>query len=340
MLVNAYCTHRDPPALPFPHTLRGRRDTTDAELAGHLQGFMGFVMDGGKRPMTAMRYAVIRHLERVRHHVAFELDPSQLGALEAWATEANAIVFLPDATVRAPNGAVLVDPSTGDPQPGAVMPHPRGAEERKRATDTRLAELGVAVPASLPPVIDATEVLLRSADEVAARAIALFACAVRAESLTSGADIPVAELEKRLPRAVASLSPKERAFFSASAPNQQDVVNHLWRYEALAALAWSLGWLSELPLPTHICDVAALAKTMLERGTQDFVDTARLRPTPEILDALDMHFRLHWATTDARIKKGPPPAGLEPGVVAERHYALNWLVRFEDADWDDVDTPT
>ncbi len=340
MLVNAYCTHRDPPPILFPHTLRGRRDTTDPELAGHLQGFMGFVMDGGKRPMTAMRYAVIRHLERVRHHVSLEIDPSQLEALEAWAIEANALVFLPDATVRAPNGAVLVDPSTGEPQPGATVPHPRGAQERKRASDGRLAELGVAVPASLPPVVDATEVALRSADEVAARAIALFACAVRAESLTSGKEIPVDELEKRLPLAFASLSPKERAFLFASTPNQQDVVNHLWRYEALAVLAWSLGWLPELPLPSRICDVPALAKAMLERGNQDFVDSSALRPTAEILDALDMHFRFHWATTDARVKKGPPPAGLEPGVVAERHHALNWLARFEDAAWDDVDTPT
>lgn len=105
-------------------------------------------------------------------------------------------------------------------------------------------------------------------------------------------------------------------------------------------LAWSLGWLPELPLPSRICDVPALAKAMLERGNHDFVDSAALRPTAEILDALDMHFRFHWATTDARGKKGPPPAGLEPGVVAERHYALNWLVRFEDAAWDDVDTPT
>ncbi|WP_394816959.1 DUF4272 domain-containing protein [Streptomyces lonegramiae] len=24
----------------------------------------------------------------------------------------------------------------------------------------------------------------------------------------------------------------------------------------------------------------------------------------------------------------------------ERHYALNWLVRFEDSAWDEVDTPT
>ena len=41
-----------------------------------------------------------------------------------------------------------------------------------------------------------------------------------------------------------------------------------------------------------------------------------------------------------RLDETDPPAGLEPGVVKERHHTLNWLVRFEDADWDDVDTPT
>jgi hypothetical protein len=49
---------------------------------------------------------------------------------------------------------------------------------------------------------------------------------------------------------------------------------------------------------------------------------------------------LRWATTEARIKGAAPPAGLEPSVVLERHYALNWLTRFEDEDWDDVETPT
>ena len=97
--------------------------------------------------------------------------------------------------------------------------------------------------------------------------------------------------------------------------------------------------LAELPFPEATCDVAALAKTLVARDAA-FVSGARLRSTAEILDALDLTFRLHWATTDARVKKTPPPNGVDPGVVAERHYALNWLVRFEDADWDDVTTPT
>lgn len=34
------------------------------------------------------------------------------------------------------------------------------------------------------------------------------------------------------------------------------------------------------------------------------------------------------------------PAGLEKGVVKERHYALNWLVGYMDQAWDDVTTDT
>lgn len=340
MLINAYCTHKDPPPLLFPHTLRNRRDTSDPELAGHLNGFMGFVMGGGQRPMTAMRYAVIRHLERVRHQLAFEIEESELNAFAEWAYEANAIVFLSDGTVRAPDGGVLVDPETGEPEAEAEVPHPPGAVKRKSEIDTRLTTLGIAVPPILPPVIDETEVDLRSAADVARRCIALYACAVRAESIASKNDLPSAEIEKRLPLAAAALTPSERAFFYVKKPAEQDVVNHVWRYESLNLLAWSIGLVTELPLPTKLCDVPALAKIMMERGTQSFVDGAWLRPTGEILDALDLHFRLHWATTDARLKNASPPAGLDGGVVMERHYALNWLVRFEGADWDDVDTPT
>jgi hypothetical protein len=89
-----------------------------------------------------------------------------------------------------------------------------------------------------------------------------------------------------------------------------------------------------------VCDVPGLAKAMLKVDGPTFVREARLRATGEILDALDLHYRLHWATTEARMKEADPPGGLEAGVVQERHYALNWLTRFQDADWDDVDTPT
>ena len=78
---------------------------------------------------------------------------------------------------------------------------------------------------------------------------------------------------------------------------------------------------------------------MLENAQRDPA-TLRQRPTAEILDQLDLHLRLHWLTTEARLGRRDAEPGVDPGVVLERHRALNWLVRFEDADWDDVDTPT
>jgi hypothetical protein len=340
VLLNAYCTHRDPPPLAFPHVLRARRDPRNPELAKHLNGFQGFVMGGGSRSMTATRYAVLRHIERVHHHVALEVEPGAMGAFAAWAERANAIVLLPDGAVCAPGGAVLVAPDTGDPRPGAAIPYLPDSSSRKRRTDEELARRGIRVLASLPPVVSEDEVELRDPSEVASRCLALFICAARAESLDEGDPLSVADLQTRFPLAFASMSPRERSFMSVASPPRQQIVNHAWQYEALAALVWALGLQDELPFPTLIADVPALARLFVPMKAEPFVAGARLRPVTEVLDALDLTYRLHWAVAEARVQKTPPPASLEPGVVLERHRALNWLTRFHDADWDDVDTPT
>lgn len=337
ILVNAYCTHRNPPAPAFEHELKAHRDTSDPQLAPHLGGFQGFVMAGGKRQMTAVRYGVLRHIERVRHHFALELDESQVEELALWALEANAILFLEDGTVRAPNGMVLVDPGTGDPEDGAQLPYALGAERRKDATRALLEQHGIRTPPHLPPVIDETEVDLRSASEVLGRCCALMAVAAHAEGVHQNNPLPIELIERRLPLAMAHASPAELAFLGEETPDKQATTNMVWRYEALGALMWSIQLLPELCLPTALVDVPQVTRTMLELDPSKAV---ALRPTSEILDALDMTFRLHWATTDARIKGEPPPGKIDSGVVMERHHAFNWLVRFEDADWDHVQTPT
>jgi hypothetical protein len=339
VLINAYATHRDPPTLDFPHDLRGRRDLSDPELGPHLHGFMGFIMDGGERPMTATRYAVLRHIERVRHQFAFEIEPEHMRELARWAQAANAILFhTDDSTVRAPNRKVLVDPATGDPEPGAAVPYPVDAAARKATTDKQLADRSIQVPAHLPPYISEIEVELRDARDVASRVLALFVCAARAEGLAANEPLAVDMMRERVPLGFAAMSPKETAFMMDEQPAKQDVVNHVWRYEAIVPLAWSLG-LVDMPFPSAICDVPGLAKTMFALKGDDFVASARLRPVSEILDALDVTFRLHWAVTDARIN-WRAVVGVEAGAVVERHHALNWLTRFEEAEWDDVTTPT
>jgi hypothetical protein len=137
----------------------------------------------------------------------------------------------------------------------------------------------------------------------------------------------------------AALTPGEKRFLETPAPAQQDIVNHAWRYEALAVLHWALGVADDLPFPSRICDVPQVARTALDNNRPEFIQTAALRPVAEVLEALDLHFRLHWAARQAGLDRRQPPAGLDAGVIQERHHALNWLSRFEDNDWDDVDTP-
>ena len=105
-------------------------------------------------------------------------------------------------------------------------------------------------------------------------------------------------------------------------------------------LQWVLGMQDTLPFSDAICDVAAISRTVIERGTDGLRKQLAMRPAGEILDALDLHYRLHWASRQALLKKTPVPAELNDGVLQERHRALNWLACFEDRDWDDVDTPT
>jgi len=85
----------------------------------------------------------------------------------------------------------------------------------------------------------------------------------------------------------------------------------------------------------------AVLQTLLQAGDlQGALHAARMRPDSEILDALDLHYRLHWIVRQAQVQQQPAPAGLNADVLMERHHALNWLVLFEGNDWDDVDTPT
>lgn len=63
------------------------------------------------------------------------------------------------------------------------------------------------------------------------------------------------------------------------------------------------------------------------------------RFTSELLDTLDLCFRLHWLARDYHIK-GKEIVTIDESIIQECHYILNWLTFFENKDWDDVDTPT
>ena len=101
-------------------------------------------------------------------------------------------------------------------------------------------------------------------------------------------------------------------------------------------MEWRLGLIDgPLDFPDHFCAVAEAAQLLTAfHSMEGDPGGGEARSAKELLDACDMIFCLDWACTDTRMRDLPAPAGMDGGVVFERHKALNWLVGAgEKADW-------
>lgn len=204
---------------------------------------------------------------------------------------------------------------------------------RVRALE-RLRREGVPTMEDLPVVYDASMVCPRGPVEIARRAIATCAAAMKAEGL------PPAFVQALLDRhaAHAWFSPQEAAFMREAAPSRRARARFSWGYEALWVFLWALGHVDELEAPTRQCDVAAAVSVMTEQFEVPAETALPLRSPEELLDEADLVYRYHWAVTDAELTGAELPAGLDPRVIEERHRALNWLIGYLGAAWDDVET--
>lgn len=211
------------------------------------------------------------------------------------------------------------------------------AFERKQKSEKILLKEGVPFISHLPIIEGEETAQIRNLEEIARRAMALNIVAVKGEGLEQERVLEIIE-QYNLSSA---FSPKEREFIQNENPSQKDLINFTWRYESYWVLLWALSYIEELSRPDGICDVPRAVQIMVDRTAEEFIKDAKLRTTGEILDAADLIYRYDWACVDARLHGKPAPAGLEPSVVYERHYALNWLIGYaENTDWDDISTDT
>ncbi|MGO9862333.1 MAG: DUF4272 domain-containing protein [Terriglobales bacterium] len=210
------------------------------------------------------------------------------------------------------------------------------ALQRKLRSEAVLQRDGVRINQRLPVIEAGTDARLRSKQEIAYRALALLVVALKGEGLEQ----PLVEGLAKQYELAPYFTPKETAFIESAAPSQSDRTQFSWRYEAAVVLIWALGYLEDLGSPCTICDVGKAVTIMKERTTTQFVGDAKLRSIEQVLDEADLIYRYDWAIVDARLNNRPPHVGLEPGVVQERHYALNWLIGYMEQDWDDVSTDT
>lgn len=197
---------------------------------------------------------------------------------------------------------------------------------------------------NLPAITGDEDALICQKDEVLDRLLALTYTCVYAELAR---DRNVAEARDGLAwfaeryGTAALLSPAEAAFVANDAPEEQSVIDNVWRYECLWVAAWALGLVPELAYPDSICDVAQLTGIIAAFKSRDEIfKRSKLRGKAEILDQADLIYRYDWACIDAMLNERPAPAGLNGEVVVERHRLLNWLINYDDAAWDDVRTDT
>ena len=188
----------------------------------------------------------------------------------------------------------------------------------------------------LPVIEIEAESTRRSTEEVAARAMAVCLVAVKGEGIEQATiDKLVRDYDL-----MSSFTRKEKAFINDPHPSDHDRVQFAWRYEDYWVMLWALGFIDKLERPAAICDVKRAVTILRDNGRQGFLQKSKLRPQNEILDAADLIYRYHWSTDDARVNGKKAPAGLDPGVVMERHYALNWLIGYMGQAWDDISTDT
>jgi uncharacterized protein DUF4272 len=193
----------------------------------------------------------------------------------------------------------------------------------------------VPIAVHLPLIETESMIPRRSDEEVALRAIALAIVAKAAYGDRAATDALIDTY-----RIAPAFTPQERAFIDDPQPARREFVQLTWRIECAWMLLWALGFVDALGRPDGQIDPDEVVRMLEDRGRDGLVAAAKLRPAGELLDAADLIYRYHWAVRDAQFHGRAPPAGLNSDVVAERHCALNWLIGYGDAEWDEVSTDT
>lgn len=215
---------------------------------------------------------------------------------------------------------------------------PKSAEQRKKETEKFLQSLNIPYIDHLPLVDEENEVRIRTAGEIAERILILVYLSYISE-VPEERDTVIDFLKTNL--LWDKVSPDEKVLFEKEELTEKELINISWRSEAIWLLLWVINKVDRLELPIEQVDINEIVSRLPEFLTPpaEFTSTAVLRPASQILDILDLTYRLHWAARNANLKKEAMPANLDLSIIMERHYAINWVTFYAD-EWDDITTDT
>jgi hypothetical protein len=191
----------------------------------------------------------------------------------------------------------------------------------------------------LPPMLDSSEMGIRTEDELYQRMIALWA--VVGMSSTNENYFRDYIVENGMTE---WLTEREKRYLFSDDRSKRDETQFSWQHECICLLAWCGGLFDDLGIPKGQTTLG----DWFDLFPHDMEDVGRLRLELKIRDKQELMYwsddlmNAHWAVRNAYLNKRPGPAGIDGEVIQEWHYAINWMVYFleDPQDWDDVTTDT
>ncbi|BDS12233.1 DUF4272 domain-containing protein [Aureispira anguillae] len=206
--------------------------------------------------------------------------------------------------------------------------------DRKSRSEQILQQQQIKINTNLPCSPADEQVSIRSQAEILNRIYALTAVTAKAEGAPSD------QIQQLITnKNITHFSPYEQHALAQELSEKETSIL-TWRYESLFLLFWMVNKVDELPHPSEMCKVETFLNPIFQLSRAAFEADIKLRTKKEVLDLLDLTYRMNWACTDANLKKETPPGNLHPGIVYERHYTLNWLTHYKNQSWDDIRTDT
>ncbi|NGZ78240.1 DUF4272 domain-containing protein [Saccharibacillus sp. VR-M41] len=339
---------------------RSMTSRTEPEKFGEMQNGMYhfFAQIPAEKPKVHEKLLI--KLQTLNMVIGIESDKAFSHAFQeqiyAMARKLDAIVLMGTRSMMDGEGRLLLDlDGRSEVDDFTVTAHtsflheekPPSAEAllRKERSELLLREQGVPVNVHLPAIEEEEETTIRSLEEIARRAVALCVSAVKGESDAAGEE--AGETRGLIERIIGQyeaddfFTERERFYLEESSPERGTIATFSWGYESYWVMLWALGFVERLDRPDQVCDVGRAVSILQGYDSfESFVRAARLRSKQEIMDEADLIYRYDWACVDARINNRQAPAGLDAGVVYERHRSLNWLIGYMGQEWDHVTTDT
>ena len=138
---------------------------------------------------------------------------------------------------------------------------------------------------------------------------------------------------------ISYFTPDELQYINNSEVTEQERLKFSWRYEGLDILLWALGYKENIPPPNEICNVEADVNIIVNNKSNLLTKNSKVININEILDMADYYYRLHWSAIELRLN-GKSNEAINEEIIMERHYALNWLIKYMNQEWDDISTDT